>query len=209
MAESKSIIYKTCNRGENCLHPDGPVLPLDQFNKRKQSPDGHTYTCKICEKERAKESYQRRKVEGKLPKLTPEEKEARKQFYREYYQQNREKRRAYDEKYRKSKEGRAAMNEGHARRKERLKKQAGEPYKRWEVIEKDTVDGVLICGICGKPIERIRDMHLDHIIPVAQGGPDELSNVRCVHKECNLTRPKELQEDELNERLENTKRDDQ
>lgn len=182
---------KVCNLGEKCIHPDGPVLPLDQFNKRKQSPDGHTYTCKMCEKARAKESYYRRKAAGKIV-LSPEQREANKEFYREYYRANKDKRREYDATYRKSRDGKKAMNAGHARRKMRLKAQAGEPYERWEVIEKDTKDGVLLCGICGQPIERIRDMQLDHIIPIAQGGKDELANVRCVHTECNLTRPKSV-----------------
>lgn len=189
--------YKTCNKGNKCVHPDGPKLPIEEFSRRKQSPDGHTYTCKVCERKQAKENYHKRKKAGKL-KMTPEEHEARKQFYRDYYKDNKERKREYDEKYRQSERGKKALREGHARRRERLKKQVGDPYERWEVIERDTgKDGILRCTHpkCvepgGKVIERVKDVHLDHIVPISQGGKDELDNVRVVCETCNLSRPKD------------------
>ncbi len=181
---------KTCNKGNLCIHSDGPTQPITNFSKRKLSPDGHTYTCKACEKEQAKRNYHKRKKAGKI-KMTPEEHEARKQFYRDYYQENKERKKEYDEKYRNTEEGRKAMREGHARRRQRLKSQKGESYERWEVIERDTDDGILNCQICGVFLERLEDVHIDHVVPIADGGIDELANVRCVCRECNLTRPKD------------------
>ena len=187
---TEEVKTKICNKGPMCIHPEGPSQPITNFNKRKASPDGHTYTCKTCERESAKASYARRKEAGLIKPLTKEEHEAKKQFYRDYYQENKERKKKYDAKYRQSEKGKEIMKEGHKRRKQRLKEQAGDPYEIWEVVEKCTKDGVLICEICELPIERLRDAQKDHITPIADGGKDELDNVRMVHKTCNLTRPK-------------------
>ena len=40
------------------------------------------------------------------------------------------------------------------------------------------------CKICGKPVD-YEDMTLDHIIPLASGGKEDVSNLQCTHMECN------------------------
>lgn len=40
------------------------------------------------------------------------------------------------------------------------------------------------CKICGKPVD-YKDMTLDHIIPLASGGREDVSNLQCTHMECN------------------------
>lgn len=42
-----------------------------------------------------------------------------------------------------------------------------------------------ICGICGERIDSIEDMQLDHIMPLANGGQTEPSNVQLAHARCN------------------------
>lgn len=187
---NEGVTTKICNKRDECTHPNGPELPLWEFNRRSASPDGHTYTCKECEKKAARESYHRRKQKGKL-KMSKEEHEKRKQYYRDYYQDNKDKKRAYDKEYQQTPAGKKAMKKGHAKRRRKLKKQAGEPYERYEVVQRDSVDGVLQCQMCGEIIDRVRDVHIDHIIPISQGGSDELDNVRCVCASCNLSRPKD------------------
>lgn len=44
------------------------------------------------------------------------------------------------------------------------------------------------CSLCGKHIESIRDMHVDHIIPLAKGGSDTVDNMQLLHKACNLSK---------------------
>lgn len=44
------------------------------------------------------------------------------------------------------------------------------------------------CSFCGKRIESIRDMHVDHIIPLAKGGSDTVDNMQLLHKACNLSK---------------------
>lgn len=41
------------------------------------------------------------------------------------------------------------------------------------------------CGFCGEPVS-LAEMHVDHILPRAVGGQDELDNLRPAHARCNL-----------------------
>lgn len=41
------------------------------------------------------------------------------------------------------------------------------------------------CGICHKQV-RPKDLHLDHIIPLSQGGPHAEYNIQVTHRTCNL-----------------------
>ena len=40
------------------------------------------------------------------------------------------------------------------------------------------------CGICGDPLTG--EIHIDHVIPRALGGPDTLDNLQAAHAVCNL-----------------------
>lgn len=44
------------------------------------------------------------------------------------------------------------------------------------------------CALCGRPILTADKVHIDHIIPVRQGGMDDPSNLQVVHDICNLTK---------------------
>lgn len=47
----------------------------------------------------------------------------------------------------------------------------------------------LFCGLCNKKIEESSlTLDIDHIIPVADGGPDDLDNLRIVHNACHRLR---------------------
>ncbi len=45
-----------------------------------------------------------------------------------------------------------------------------------------------MCALCGRPILTDDKVHIDHIIPVRQGGMDDPSNLQVVHDICNLTK---------------------
>lgn len=45
------------------------------------------------------------------------------------------------------------------------------------------------CGICGLPVIPTA-FDLDHVIQLAEGGPDHWDNLRVTHPRCNRTRPK-------------------
>lgn len=42
-----------------------------------------------------------------------------------------------------------------------------------------------ICGICGKPIENMKQCTLDHIIPISKGGQTTIENCQLAHSWCN------------------------
>ncbi len=47
------------------------------------------------------------------------------------------------------------------------------------------------CGLCGLPIHPVQQSwHLDHEIPLADGGEDTDENLRPVHFNCHLTKTK-------------------
>lgn len=42
--------FKTCNKGEDCVHPNGPTLPPSEFYKLRGTRDGLSPICKECKK---------------------------------------------------------------------------------------------------------------------------------------------------------------
>ena len=41
------------------------------------------------------------------------------------------------------------------------------------------------CYLCGKPIEQMKDITIDHWEPVSKGGLDDIGNYRLAHYACN------------------------
>ena len=69
--------------------------------------------------------------------------------------------------------------------------------KRWirnHLIEKNGN----ICSLCTKPFTTMKDVTLDHVIPVSKGGDDEVENLQLAHFHCNQTKddmtPEEFEE---------------
>ena len=55
--------------------------------------------------------------------------------------------------------------------------------RRSSVIERDG----LVCGIC-KGVVPPGDVHIDHIVPLAQDGSNDLENLQVAHAFCNLSK---------------------
>ena len=50
-----------------------------------------------------------------------------------------------------------------------------------------------LCPLCGKALPRAhRDVHVDHILPVNQGGSSRPHNLQAVHASCNLRKPRNI-----------------
>ena len=47
------------------------------------------------------------------------------------------------------------------------------------------------CSICGGPLGLL-DSHVDHVIPLIEGGEDTLSNCSLTHQSCNLRKGRRL-----------------
>ena len=45
----------------------------------------------------------------------------------------------------------------------------------------------LACGICGNEVSP-KDYHIDHLIPLSRGGPDDIDNMQITHPYCNLSK---------------------
>jgi 5-methylcytosine-specific restriction endonuclease McrA len=42
-----------------------------------------------------------------------------------------------------------------------------------------------ICYLCTLPMEKMKDITIDHVIPISKGGMDELENYMLAHFGCN------------------------
>jgi len=56
-------------------------------------------------------------------------------------------------------------------------------WMRRLVIERDG----LVCGLCGGEVPEV-DVHIDHIEPVALGGPTRPDNLQVAHSRCNIAK---------------------
>lgn len=177
--------YKWCS---GCQH----VKVIELFNNDKSTKDGKTRQCKACQKARARANYKKTKSSKYHQKYYKARREKLLDRHKDYYANNKEDILSKQAKYRNTKKGKAVMKKAHDKRKELIANNKGTPYTRWEIIERDSDDnGTTICQICHKPIENLSDIHIDHIIPIAQGGLDCKENVRAVHVTCNLSRPRD------------------
>lgn len=109
---------------------------------------------------------------------------------REYYRRLHKK--YYEENY---ETFAASVRRNSARRKARIKQNGFEFYTENEVLEKYGTT----CYLCNEEIDlsapRLvgkpgwqKGLHIDHYIPIARGGPDNLENVRPTHGFCNLSK---------------------
>jgi len=76
----------------------------------------------------------------------------------------------------------------HVRRKRQMRETAVGPVSFERIIDRDG----MTCHICGEPIETLDDLHFDHVIPLARGGPHVEENIRPAHAKCNLRKSDKL-----------------
>lgn len=60
-----------------------------------------------------------------------------------------------------------------------------------------------VCYLCGKEINKIRDLSMDHVIPLSKGGKSTNENLKPTHKKCNQKKADMLLEIYLRKKLEN------
>jgi 5-methylcytosine-specific restriction endonuclease McrA len=76
---------------------------------------------------------------------------------------------------------RSALREQQARRRARM---LANGYERVDYAAIRARDGDM-CHICRAPVSP-GDMHFDHVVPLARGGPHTAANIRVSHAACNL-----------------------
>ncbi len=171
------------------------VKPLTEFSGRKSSPDGLSYKCKQCERDYTKRNYKGRMSKPGAKNYYQLHKKEQLLKSKDYYETNKDRLLELNRKYREE-HPEVSRKAGKKRRKQ-LREQKTGSYSRYEIMKRDSVDGMVMCQICKKPICNLKtgigeeDLNIDHIVPVTKGGEDSKKNVRCTHKKCNIKRPRD------------------
>jgi hypothetical protein len=142
------------------------VKPLDAFYTRPDAPDGHMGRCKTCMQQQQKA----------FRAAHPEYMRQRDARFRHAYAAQIPARRA---RWRPAHPGKSQEYEATRRAR---KRRAGkiEPIDRDYVYKRDKGR----CNICGRKVRK-KDISIDHIVPLSQGGAHCLTNVTLVHLQCN------------------------
>ena len=164
------------------------LSPRPLCNKCKEQPMVYMTLglCRNCRSELVRPEYYRRNKEHILAKS--------KQYREEHPGYSDDSKRKYRETHKAECNQRIAewqknnpLKHNHYENKRRAQK------KNTEVIEFNITDIIKpdnnICGICHKRIKK-GDLHIDHIVPLSQGGGHVPWNIQPAHKSCNLIKGK-------------------
>ena len=164
---------KKCNK---C----GETKEFSEFNKCKRFNDGHQYTCRLCHNKQyhsnrehnlavSKEYYEtnKKKVLKRTNKYKAKNKDKVKQIYKNYYENKKEEHFARSAKKRALKKSRVPCFTGD--------------------VEKERVVNIyklckLITIVTGVP------HHVDHMWPLADGGPHWSGNLQIIPAKENLSK---------------------
>lgn len=171
------------------------IKPASSFHVKKSAKSGLSSQCKDCIKIHTRAKYWKdpehhRQIAKKYIKNNPEKVKERQKKYRESRPGE-----AYARVKEWRKENRAARNREASRRRALIRKNGISFYTEMQVIETyGTLCHLCLCEIdfsaprsCGKDGWEL-GFHVDHVIPIAHGGPDSLENVRPSHGKCNLSK---------------------
>lgn len=144
-----------------------------EFYPNRAKRDGLSLWCKDCDRAKA----QRHRDENR---------EAVREYGRRRYAENRE---ACLEEARRYREANRELHRARvkAQRAKRMGCDVEEIFTNEEILDRDG----WICGICGDPIPRDVEWpgalspSVDHIVPLAHGGPHSQANVQAAHLQCN------------------------
>lgn len=174
--------------------------------------EGETLTkvCTKCGIEKELEGFYRDK-RGKFGRES-KCKECRAEYYRKWWEENREAQLEYKRKWREEnpehrrkyhEENPHVSREAARRRRSRKRENGVEFYRDEDIYDRDN----WICQLCGKPIDpnaehRNEDgslnlwyKNIDHIIPISKGGADAPHNVQASHFRCNVSKSNRIEND--------------
>jgi hypothetical protein len=186
------------------------MKPLEDYPKHKDCYLGRGGQCKKCKYARSVElkvsNPEKYVQKAKLSRVKHKEKRAEYQrqwrkanpeLYRasarKLYWDNPEKLRERRRQY--SRKNPEVDQINNRKRRALLLSTSTEPYTAMDVIDKYGNT----CHLCGKVIDLDaprwtaiqgweNGLHLDHVLPLSQGGSDTLDNVRPSHGRCNLSK---------------------
>ena len=125
-----------------------------------------------------------------------EKSEKRKQYRKQYHKGK--KYQEYHKKYLSTLKGKITISK-YVNKRRALKKQVFHEDYTSQLKEVKSLKA-FTCYWCGKKHD-IKDLHLDHIIPLSKGGADTWGNIALSCKHCNLSKNNKLPE-EFNKTLE-------
>jgi len=179
----------------------GERKPRAEFTTQPRCVDGLHSWCKAClrvlananyDSARARETHRRKKVD-------PEYVAKRKAVYDRWRVEHPDRAKSAYERWRAANPARVRANhkawaqanperhtlirrQGHTKRRARLQGQTVSTVDLAAVLARDG----MVCHICTEPIESLADLHFDHVIPLAKGGPHAMDNISPAHAICNM-----------------------
>lgn len=151
------------------------VKDLDSFNKDRSRKDGHTHRCRDCDRKRGRRydaaNADMRRAKAKV--YREENPDKVRAAGKRYYANNPEKESERKRKYREANQDKVR----HWSHRRRAKKACTVP-QRWR---KDDSVSTAHCYWCGS--EDV--VEVDHVMPIALGGPPEPYNEVMVCRSCN------------------------
>jgi 5-methylcytosine-specific restriction endonuclease McrA len=143
--------------------------PVENFTKRKASPDGLGYKCKTCTRDYLV-AWRKANYTHVL------------EYARQYKIDNAaavvEYRNRHDVKERDS------IRHAEWAKMNQERRRANAEYVH-PLVVLECHDG--ICGICGSDVDPL-NFHMDHVIPLSRGGEHNYTNVQPAHPFCNISK---------------------
>ena len=169
----------------------GVRKPLEDFGPDKRRLDGKKSACRNCcrkaqNRYRAENQEHVREIEKKAARRFAEKRpERRREISLKYARANRERISEYGKEYRKRFPDRIRAATQHARAK-----RAKAPGSHTEAdIKRQTLFQRKKCWWCFQPLE---SYHVDHLIPLSQGGSNGPENIVIACPSCNLQKNRRM-----------------
>lgn len=198
---SDDPLFKVCNRKENCVHPDGPHLPLDQFYRSEKGKAGRRPRCKACEAA-DHQAYAKAHPE-KLQALSrkwyathaKQQRERKREYFaanadkvragnRRWYAAHRQQRSDYNRQWKQANRDKArAIEHRREARKRALAAQLTPAQWLW-LLEQSGYR----CVYCGQHEAECGTLQQDHVVPIKQGGAWTVTNIVPACRSCNSSK---------------------
>lgn len=76
--------------------------------------------------------------------------------------------------------------------KHKRNKWVDNPNQKNKWVKKHLLRTTNICGLCKEVIHNMKEVSIDHIVPLSKGGRDAPDNMQIAHIECNLKKGNQL-----------------
>jgi 5-methylcytosine-specific restriction endonuclease McrA len=197
------MMMKRCSKGDRCLTPNGPLLPVTEFYKDRTKKGGLASSCKKCSTAGAelwrvnnperhtevKQQYYLQHKEDTIERnrqWRAENPERRAENRRQEYERNRE--RAIEETRQWCQEHTEQAKANKRRHRARKRDAAGQHTAADIQVIYASQRG--LCWWCSCELKD--NYHVDHRVPLARGGSDAPENLVLTCPHCNISKGSKL-----------------